>query len=170
MLWSFATSSEEEVAEPSTILLPGSKFFGRLLRRVLSLKPLAQSMSQPRCSPATTSLTGWEELAMLRQFANATSTVPLLVSLRNACEDARLVNLRFHARVTALQRVYGPMAFTNGISELACHTSVRMTSVYTHQTPANLCQAVNTLGQTKALDIWCPRRDSNPEPTDYETV
>jgi hypothetical protein len=21
-----------------------------------------------------------------------------------------------------------------------------------------------------ALDIWCPRRDSNPEPTDYETV
>ncbi|MBA2705430.1 MAG: tyrosine-type recombinase/integrase [Blastocatellia bacterium] len=35
------------------------------------------------------------------------------------------------------------------IRDLLGHTSVRMTSVYTHQTPANLCHAVNTLGQTK---------------------
>jgi site-specific recombinase XerD len=35
------------------------------------------------------------------------------------------------------------------IRDLLGHASVRMTSVYTHQTPANLCQAVKTLGQTK---------------------
>jgi len=35
------------------------------------------------------------------------------------------------------------------IRDLLGHASVRMTSVYTHQTPTNLCKAVNTLGQTK---------------------
>jgi len=27
-----------------------------------------------------------------------------------------------------------------------------------------------TIPKARSLDIWCPRRDSNPEPTDYETV
>ncbi len=26
-----------------------------------------------------------------------------------------------------------------------------------------------TIPKARSLDIWCPRRDSNPEPTDYET-
>ncbi len=36
-----------------------------------------------------------------------------------------------------------------GYQRLLGHASVRMTSVYSHQAPANLCKAVNTLGQTK---------------------
>jgi hypothetical protein len=35
------------------------------------------------------------------------------------------------------------------IRDLLGHASVKMTRVYTHQTPANLWKAVNTLGQTK---------------------
>ena len=53
------------------------------------------------------------------------------------------------------------------IRDLLGHMSVRMTSVYTHQTPANLCHAVNTLTQTKLgkvvrLKRRSERRSSNP--------
>jgi hypothetical protein len=69
---------------------------------------------------------------------------------RNACEDAGLVNLRFHdTRHTFATRLRANEVHEWDIRDLLGHTSVRMTSVYTHQTPANLCQAVNTLGQSR---------------------
>src|SRR6266567_9133785 len=69
---------------------------------------------------------------------------------RNACEDAGLVNLRFHdTRHTFATRLRANGIHEWDIRDLLSHTSVRMTSVYTHQTPVNLCHAVNTLGQSK---------------------
>ena len=61
-----------------------------------------------------------------------------------------LVNLRFHdTRHTFATRLRANGVHEWDIRDLLGHTSVRMTSVYTHQTPANLCLAVKTLGQTK---------------------
>ena len=58
---------------------------------------------------------------------------------RNACEDAGLVDLRFHdARHTFANRLRANGVHEWDIRDLLGHTSVRMTSVYTHQTPANL--------------------------------
>ncbi len=69
---------------------------------------------------------------------------------RNACEKAGLVNLRFHdTRHTFAKRLRANGVHEWDIRDLLGHASVRMTSVYTHQTPANLFKAVNTLGQTK---------------------
>src|SRR2546422_5156429 len=69
---------------------------------------------------------------------------------RNACEDAGLVDLRFHdARHTFATRLRANGVHEWDIRDLLGHTSVRMMSVYTHQTPANLSQAVNTLGRSK---------------------
>ncbi|MGI9068978.1 MAG: site-specific integrase [Pyrinomonadaceae bacterium] len=69
---------------------------------------------------------------------------------RSTCEDAGLVNLRFHdTRHTFATRLRANDVHEWDIRDLLGHASVRMTSVYTHQTPANLCHAVNTLGQTK---------------------
>src|SRR5437879_1273039 len=69
---------------------------------------------------------------------------------RNACEDAGLVNLRFHdTRHTFATRLRANGVHEWDIRDLLGHTSVRMTSVYTHQTPVNLCHAVNTLTNTK---------------------
>ena len=65
---------------------------------------------------------------------------------RNACEKAGLVNLRFHdTRHTFATRLRANGVHEWDIRDLLGHASVRMTSVYTHQTPANLCHAVNTL-------------------------
>ena len=86
-------------------------------------------------------------------FSNARTGVnidSIKTGWRNACEDAGLVNLRFHdTRHTFATRLRANGVHEWDIRDLLGHTSVRMTSVYTHQTPANLCQAVNTLGQTK---------------------
>ena len=80
---------------------------------------------------------------------------------RNACEDAGLVNLRFHdTRHTFATRLRANGVHEWDIRDLLGHTSVRMTSVYTHQTPANLCQAVNTLSQTKLGKVVRFRRRS----------
>src|SRR5882762_9692655 len=68
---------------------------------------------------------------------------------RNACEHAGLVNLRFHdTRHTFATRLRANGVHEWDIRDLLGHTSVRMTSVYTHQTPVNLCHAVNTLTNT----------------------
>jgi hypothetical protein len=67
-----------------------------------------------------------------------------------ACEKAGFVNLRFHeTRHTFATRLRANGVHEWDIRDLLGHASVSMTSVYTHQTPANLCKAVNTLGQTK---------------------
>ena len=69
---------------------------------------------------------------------------------RNACEDAGLVNLRFHdTRHTFATRLRANGVHEWDIRDLLGHTSVKMTSGYTHQTPIKLRQAVNSLGQTK---------------------
>ena len=70
---------------------------------------------------------------------------------RNACAAAGLVDLRFHdTRHTFATRLRANGVHEWDIRDLLAHTSVRMTSVYTHQTPANLCHAVNTLGESKS--------------------
>lgn len=73
---------------------------------------------------------------------------------RNACADAGLVNLRFHdTRHTFATRLRANGVHEWDIRDLLGHTSVRMTSVYTHQTPANLCQAVSTLESSKLATV-----------------
>ena len=90
---------------------------------------------------------------------------------RNACDDAGLVNLRFHdTRHTFATRLRANGVHEWDIRDLLGHTSVRMTSVYTHQTPANLCKAVSTLGQTKLGKVVRFKRkaasgSSNPSAT-----
>src|SRR6266446_3395430 len=69
---------------------------------------------------------------------------------RNACAAAGLVDLRFHdTRHTFAIRLRANGVHEWDIRDLLGHTTTRMTSVYTHQTPANLRQAVTTLGQSK---------------------
>jgi len=69
---------------------------------------------------------------------------------RNACAAAGLVDLRFHdTRHTFATRLRANGVHEWDIRDLLGHTTTRMTSVYTHQTPANLRQAVTTLGQSK---------------------
>jgi integrase len=103
----------------------------------------------------------FKELMMLKQdaepkefvFSNSRTGVnidSIKTGWRNACEDAGLVNLRFHdTRHTFATRLRANGVHEWDIRDLLGHTSVRMTSVYTHQTPANLCHAVNTLGRSK---------------------
>ena len=107
----------------------------------------------------------FEELKTLKQdagakdfvFSNARTGVnidSIKTGWRNACEDARLVNLRFHdTRHTFATRLRANGVHEWDIRDLLGHTSVRMTSVYTHQTPINLRQAVNTLGQTNSKGV-----------------
>src|SRR5258705_2262032 len=94
------------------------------------------------------------ELKTLRQdagpqdfvFSNSRTGVnidSIKTGWRNACEDAGLVNLRFH--VTPRNASTGPWSSRMDIRDLLGHASVRMTSVYTHLTPANLCRAVSAL-------------------------
>jgi Phage integrase family len=65
-----------------------------------------------------------------------------------------LVNLRFHdTRHTFATRLRANGVHEWDIRDLLGHTSVRMTSVYTHQTPVNLCHAVNTLGWSKPAKV-----------------
>ena len=60
------------------------------------------------------------------------------------------MNLKFHdTRHTFATRLRANGVHEWDIRDLLGHASVRMTSVYMHQTPANLCHAVKTLGQTK---------------------
>ena len=103
----------------------------------------------------------FKELTALKQdagpkefvFSNSRTGVDIdsiKTGWRNACEDAGLVNLRFHdTRHTFATRLRANGVHEWDIRDLLGHASVRMTSVYTHQTPANLCKAVNMLGQTK---------------------
>jgi integrase len=86
---------------------------------------------------------------------------------RNACAAAGLVDLRFHdTRHTFATRLRANGVHEWDIRDLLGHTTTRMTSVYTHQTPANLRQAVTTLGQSKSgRVVRFPRknRDSQSE-------
>jgi integrase len=86
---------------------------------------------------------------------------------RNACGAAGLVDLRFHdTRHTFATRLRANGVHEWDIRDLLGHTTTRMTSVYTHQTPANLRQAVTTLGQSKpGRVVRFPRknRDSQRE-------
>jgi integrase len=103
----------------------------------------------------------FKELMMLKQdagpkdfvFSNARTGVnidSIKTGWRTACEAAGLVNLRFHdTRHTFATRLRANGVHEWDIRDLLGHTSVRMTSVYTHQTPINLRQAVNTLEKTK---------------------
>src|SRR6266536_886659 len=103
----------------------------------------------------------FKELMMLKQdagpqgfvFSNSRTGVnidSIKTGWRNACEDAGLVNLRFHdTRHTFATRLRANGVHEWDIRDLLGHASVRMTSVYTHLTPANLCQAVQTLGHSK---------------------
>jgi integrase len=103
----------------------------------------------------------FKELMMLKQdagpldfvFSNSRTGVnidSIKTGWRHACEDAELVNLRFHdTRHTFATRLRANGVHEWDIRDLLGHTSVRMTSVYTHQTPLNLCHAVNTLTNTK---------------------
>jgi hypothetical protein len=103
----------------------------------------------------------FKELMTLKQdagtkdfvFSNARTGVnidSIKTGWRNACEKAGLVNLRFHdTRHTFATRLRANGVHEWDIRDLLGHESVKMTSVYTHQTPENLCKAVNTLGQTK---------------------
>ena len=103
----------------------------------------------------------FKELMMLKQdagpqefvFSNSRTGVSfdsIKTGWRSACEDAGLVNLRFHdTRHTFATRLRANGVHEWDIRDLLGHASVRMTSVYTHQTPANLCHAVNTLTNTK---------------------
>ena len=81
------------------------------------------------------------------------------------------MNLRFHdTRHTFATRLRANRVHEWDIRDLLGHASVRMTSVYTHQTPANLCKAVNTLGQTKLGKVVRFKRkavsqSSNPSAT-----
>jgi integrase len=62
---------------------------------------------------------------------------------RNACAAAGLVDLRFHdTRHTFATRLRANGVHEWDIRDLLGHTTTRMTSAYTHQTPANLRQAV----------------------------
>jgi integrase len=107
-------------------------------------------------------------------FSNARTGVnidSIKTGWRNACEAAGLVNLRFHdTRQTFATRLRANGVHEWDIRDLLGHTSVRMTSVYTHPTPANLCRAVNTLTQTKLGKVVrfkrrSERRMSNPSAT-----
>src|SRR3989475_1847596 len=103
----------------------------------------------------------FEELKALKQdaraedcvFSNARTAVnidSIKTGWRNACEDAGLVNLRFHdTRHTFATRLRANGVHEWDIRDLLGHTSGRMTSVYTHQTPVNLGQSVNTLTKAK---------------------
>ncbi len=103
----------------------------------------------------------FKELMMLKQdagpkefvFSNSRTGVNIAsvkTGWRSACDDAGLVNLRFHdTRHTFATRLRANGVHEWDIRDLLGHASVRMTSVYTHQTPANLCQAVNTLTNAK---------------------
>ena len=86
-------------------------------------------------------------------FSNARTGVnidSIKTGWRNACDKAGLVNLRFHdTRHTFATRLRANGVHEWDIRDLLGHASVRMTSVYTHQTPANLCKAVTALAQTK---------------------
>ena len=87
---------------------------------------------------------------------------PLTTSFAvDACEKAGLVNLRFYDTLhTFATRLRANGVHEWDIRDLLGHASVRMTSVYTHQTPANLCKAVSTLGQTKLGKVVSSKRKS----------
>jgi integrase len=103
----------------------------------------------------------FEELKALKQDAGTRDFVfsvsktgvnidSIKTGWRNACAAAGLVDLRFHdTRHTFATRLRANGVHEWDIRDLLGHTTTRMTSVYTHQTPANLRQAVTTLGQSK---------------------
>jgi hypothetical protein len=124
----------------------------------------------------------FEELKALKQDAGTRDFVfsvsktgvnidSIKTGWRNACAAAGLVDLRFHdTRHTFATRLRANGVHEWDIRDLLGHTTTRMTSVYTHQTPANLCQAVNTLTQTKLGKVVrfkrrSERRMSNPSAT-----
>ena len=120
----------------------------------------------------------FEELKTLKQDAGTRDFVfsvsktgvnidSIKTGWRNACAAAGLVDLRFHdTRHTFATRLRANGVHEWDIRDLLGHTTTRMTSVYTHQTPANLRQAVTTLGQSKpGRVVRFPRknRDSQRE-------
>jgi integrase len=122
--------------------------------------------------------TVFEELKALKQDAGTRDFVfsvsktgvnidSIKTGWRNACAAAGLVDLMFHdTRHTFATRLRANGVHEWDIRDLLGHTTTRMTSVYTHQTPANLRQAVTTLGQSKpGRVVRFPRknRDSQRE-------
>jgi len=120
----------------------------------------------------------FEELKALKQDAGTRDFVfsvsktgvnidSIKTGWRNACAAAGLVDLRFHdTRHTFATRLRANGVHEWDIRDLLGHTTTRMTSVYTHLTPANLRQAVTTLGQCKpGRVVRFPRknRDSQRE-------
>jgi len=120
----------------------------------------------------------FEELKALKQDAGTRDFVfsvsktgvnidSIKTGWRNACAAAGLVDLRFHdTRHTFATRLRANGVHEWDIRDLLGHTTTRMTSVYTHQTPANLRQAVTTLGLSKpGRVVRFPRknRDSQRE-------
>ena len=120
----------------------------------------------------------FEELKALKQDAGTRDFVfsvsktgvnidSIKTGWRNACAAAGLVDLRFHdTRHTFATRLRANGVHEWDIRDLLGHTTTRMTSVYTHQTPVNLRQAVTTLGQSKpGRVVRFPRknRDSQRE-------
>ena len=120
----------------------------------------------------------FEELKALKQDAGTRDFVfsvsktgvnidSIKTGWRNACAAAGLVDLRFHdTRHTFATRLRANGVHEWDIRDLLGHTTTCMTSVYTHQTPANLRQAVTTLGQSKpGRVVRFPRknRDSQRE-------
>ncbi|MCM3869278.1 MAG: site-specific integrase [Pyrinomonadaceae bacterium] len=120
----------------------------------------------------------FEELKALKQDAGTRDFVfsvsktgvnidSIKTGWRNACSAAGLVDLRFHdTRHTFATRLRANGVHEWDIRDLLGHTTTRMTSVYTHQTPANLRQAVTTLEQSKpGRVVRFPRknRDSQRE-------
>ena len=120
----------------------------------------------------------FEELKALKQDAGTRDFVfsvsktgvnidSIKTGWRNACAAAGIVDLRFHdTRHTFATRLRANGVHEWDIRDLLGHTTTRMTSVYTHQTPANLRQAVTTLGQSKpGRVVRFPRknRDSQRE-------
>lgn len=120
----------------------------------------------------------FEELKALKQDAGTRDFVfsvsktgvnidSIKTGWRNACAAAGLVDLRFHdTRHTFATRLRANGVHEWDIRDLLGHTTTRRTSVYTHQTPANLRQAVTTLGHSKpGRVVRFPRknRDSQRE-------
>src|SRR5258705_11197846 len=94
------------------------------------------------------------ELKTLRQdagpqdfvFSNSRTGVnidSIKTGWRNACEDAGLVNLRFHG--TPRKAATGQWRSRMDIRDLLGHAAVRMRGVDTNLTPGNLCRGVSGL-------------------------
>jgi integrase len=117
----------------------------------------------------------FKELMTLRQdagprefvFSNSRTGVSfdsIKTGWRSACEDAGLVNLRFHdTRHTFATRLRANGVHEWDIRDLLGHASVRMTSVYTHQTP-RICVTQLTRCPITSAAAYCINRQNRFAP------